>query len=227
MEYKEVFEDADVLLIAQSMKKERSADKRIDSNRSDLLEKMQKKTLSLVIRNSMQIHNLLEATKKLSEDVTTSHAVQEKKLILMLREKYHKKQENNQRSNETVITMAQTTNTISERLQDSETALINSMAQFGVLNLELDEAFGYAEIPAAKDNDKVKMEKWFESEKATKKGHGGQSKLPVLFELCRYDNEFKKIISLSTIFENLQITRIVPILSMFCYILTLITKFQD
>ena len=154
---------------------------------------MQKKTLSLVMRNSMQIHNLLEATKKLLEDVTTSYDLQEKKLILMPREKYDKKQENNQRSNETVITMVQTRNTISERLQDSETTLINSMAQFGVLNLELDQAFDYAEIPAAKDNDKVKMENRFEYEKATNIGHGGKSKLQFYLSCADMITNSKKL----------------------------------
>ena len=81
------------------------------------------------------------------------------------------------------------------------------MAKFEALNLELDEAFDYAEIPAAKDYDESKIESRFEYEKATDIGHGGQSKLPVLFELCRYDNEFQKNISLTAIFENLQIAR--------------------
>ena len=209
-EYKEVFEDAVILLIAQSVKKKRLANYNpIDSNRFDLLEKMQKKTLSLVMRNSIQIHNLLEVTKKHLEDVTNRHELQEKKNIGLQQQKYGQqvKQENNQRNYETFITTAQTTNSISERPQDSKTDLISSMAKFEALNLELDEAFDYAEIPAAKDYDESKIESRFEYEKATDIGHGGQSKLPVLFELCRYDNEFQKNISLTAIFENLQIAR--------------------
>ena len=209
-EYKEVFEDAVVLLITQSMKKKRLANYNpIDSNRFDLLEKMQKKTLSLVMRNSIQIHKVLEVTKKLLEDVTTRHELQEKKNMGLQQQKYGQqvKQENNQRNNETVITTAQTTNSISERPQDSEKDLIDSMAQFQALNLELDEAFDYADIPAAKYDDESKIENRFEYDKATDIGHGGQSKLPILFELCRYDNEFQKIISLTAIFENLRIAR--------------------
>ena len=209
-EYKEVFEDAVILLIAQSMKKERWASNNfIDSNRFDLLE-MQRKTLSLVMRNSIQIHNLLEVTKNLLEDVITTYELQEQENMELEQEKYEqqvKQEENNQKNNETVIATTQTTNSISERPQDSEAALIKSMAQPRVLNLELDEAFDYAEIPPANDSDEGKIENRFIFEKATHIGHGGGSKLPVLFELCKYDNEFEKIISLTAVFENLQIRR--------------------
>ena len=206
-EYKEVFEDAVILLIAQSMKKKRSAGNNlIDSNRFDLLEKMQKKTLSVVLRNSIQIHNLLEVTKKLLQDVATRYDLQEKENMGLLYG-LQIKQENNQRDNESAISKAQTTNSISVRSQDSETGLTNSMAQFGALNLELDEAFDYGEIPVAKDGDESRIENRFQYEEATHIGHGVESKLPVLFELCRYDNDFQKIISLTAIFENLQIAK--------------------
>ena len=58
IEYKKTFQDAVILLIAQSMKKERRANDNLsDSNRFDLLENMQRKTLKIVMRNSLQIHN--------------------------------------------------------------------------------------------------------------------------------------------------------------------------
>ena len=208
-EYKEVFEDAVILLISQSMKKKRWANNEIiDSNRFDLLEKMQEKTLSLVMRNSMQIYNLLEVTKKLLQDVTTRYEMQERKNMDLEPEKYEQqiKQENNQKNNKTAITTAQTTNSVSRRLQDSETGLISPIAQFGASNLELDEAFDYAEIPTAKNGDECKIENRFKYEKATQIGHKGESKLPVLYELCSYHNEFQKIFSLTAIFENLQIS---------------------
>ena len=210
-DYKKVFEDAVILLIAQSMKKERWVRKNsIDSNRFDLLEKMQKKKLSLVMRNSTQIHNLREVTEKILEDVRTRYELQEKENVDWQQQRYGQqvKEENNQKNNETVITNTQTSNSISEIPQDSEIDLISSMAQFGALNIELDEAFDYAEIPAAKDDDETKIENRFEYEKAAHIGHGGQSKLPVLFELCRCDSEFQKIISLTAIFEDMQITKI-------------------
>ena len=208
-EYKEVFEDAVILLIAQSMKKKRWVRSNfIDSNRFDLLETMQKKTLSLVMRNSMQIHNLLEATQKLLKDVVTTYKLQEEENMDLEQQKYGQqiKQEND-RKNKTVITTAQTTNSISERSQDLEPDLESSMPQFRALNLDLDETFDYAEIQTAKDGDEDKIESKFEYEIATGIGHKGENKLPVLFELPRYDNEFQKIISLTTIFENLQISR--------------------
>ena len=90
-EYKDVFKDAVILLIAQSMKKERWAgNKIIDSNRFVLLEKMPEKRLSLVMRNSMQIHNLLEVTKRFLQDVTTRYELQERKNMDLEQDKYGK-----------------------------------------------------------------------------------------------------------------------------------------
>ena len=209
-EYKKVFQDAVILLIAQAMKKERWANNNsIESNRFDLLEQMQKKTLTLVMRNSIQIHNLLEVTKELLEDVITRYQLQEKKKMDSQQQKYGQqtKQENNASNDENGIAKSQTTKSVSERLQDSETAVKRSTAQFWASNLELDEAFDYAGIPTANDGDEGKIENMFKYEKAKHMGHGGESKLPVLFELCSCDNEFQKVISLTAIFENLQITR--------------------
>ena len=88
IEYKKAFQDAVILLIAQSMKKERRANGNLsDSNRFDLLENMQSKTLKIVMRNSMQIHNLLEVTKKVLENVATRYELQGKKKINLQLEK--------------------------------------------------------------------------------------------------------------------------------------------
>ena len=106
-EYKDVFKDAVILLIAQSMKKERwASNKIIDSNRFGLLEKMPEKRLSFVMRNSMQIHNLLEVTKRFLQDVTTRYELQERKNMDLEQDKYGQqvKQESNQKNKETVIT---------------------------------------------------------------------------------------------------------------------------
>ena len=209
-EYKDVFKDAVILLIAQSMKKERwASNKIIDSNRFGLLEKMPEKRLSFVMRNSMQIHNFLEVTKKFLQDVTTRYELQERKNMDLEQDKYGKqvKQESNQKNKETVITTKEISDFIIERPQDSETGLISSTAQVQPSNLELDEALDYAEIPTAKNGDEAKIENRFKYEQAKHIGHKGESKLPVLYELCGYDNNFQKIISLTTVFENLQITR--------------------
>ena len=78
-EYKKIFQDAVVLLISQSMKKKRWTNgDNIDGNRFDLLEQMEKKTLSLVMRKSIQIHNLPEVTKKVLQSVTTRYKLEKK-----------------------------------------------------------------------------------------------------------------------------------------------------
>ena len=79
------------------------------------------------------------------------------------------------------------------------------MKRFGTFDLELDEAFDYAGVPTANHGDGSKIENRFQYEEAKDIGHGVKSQLPVLFELCSYDNEFQKILSLGAVFENLQI----------------------
>ena len=190
MEYKKIFQDTVILLIAQSMKKERWANnKSIDTNRFDLLEQMQRKRLCLVMRNSIQIYNLLEVTKKILESIATRYDLQEKK-------------KSNTNNNEKGMPRERSAKSFSNRIEFSETAMKSSKSQFGASDLELDEAFDYAGTPTA---DNGEIENRFKYEEATNIGHGGESKLPVLFELYRYDKEFDKILSLAAVFENLQL----------------------
>ena len=59
------------------MKKERRTDDdSSDSNRFDLLKQMKRKTLTLVMRNSIQIHNLIELNKNFLENVATTYELQ-------------------------------------------------------------------------------------------------------------------------------------------------------
>ena len=207
-EYRKIFQDAVILIIAQSMKKERrTKDNSIDSNRFDLLEQIKRKTLTLVMRNSIQIHNLLEVTKEFLENVATRYELQEKPKIHLKQNNYghQTKQENNSNKNEEGTATQQSSKSAVERFKDSETTLAGSAAQFGASYLELDEAFDYAGTPTANDDYGSKIENRFKYEKATHIGHGAESKLPVMFQLYEYENKFQKIVSLAAIFENMQI----------------------
>ena len=208
IEYKKTFQDAVILLIAQSMKKERRANDNLsDSNRFDLLENMQRKTLKIVMRNSLQIHNLLEITKEVLENVATKYDLQGKKKINLQQEKNEQqaKQENDTNKYKEITAMQQSTKPVLGRIKDTETTLESSMAQFGAFNLELDEAFDFAGVPQATDGDESKIENRFKYEKAAHLGHRVESKLPAVFEICSYDNEFQKILSLAAVFKNLNI----------------------
>ena len=208
--YRKIFQDAVILIIAQSMKKERrTKDNSIDSNRFDLLEQIKRKTLTLVMRNSIQIHNLLEVTKEFLENVATRYELQEKPKIHLKQNTYghQTKQENNSNKNKEGTATQQSSKSAVERFKDSETTLTGSVAQFGASYLELDEAFDYAGTPTANDNYGSKIENRFKYEKAKHIGHGAESKLPVVFQLYKYENKFQKIVSLAAIFENMQIAR--------------------
>ena len=190
------------------MKKERRTDDdSSDSNRFDLLKQMKRKTLTLVMRNSIQIHNLLQVTKKFLENVATTYELQEKPKIHLKQKNYghQTKQENNSNKNEERTATQQSPKSFVGTFKDSETTLKNSVAQLGASYLELDEAFHYAGIPTADEDGGSKIENRFKYEKATHIGHGAESKLPVVFQLYQYENKFQKIISLAAIFENIQI----------------------
>ena len=208
IEYKKTFQDAVILLIAQSMKKERRANDNLsDSNRFDLLENMKRKTLKIVMRNSMEIHNLLEVTKELLENVATRYELQGKKKENLQQENNENqtKQEKDRNKNKESTAMQQSTKPVLGRLKDSETTLESSLAQFGAFNLELDEAFDFAQVPQAADDNESQIENSFKYEKAAHVGHRVESALPIVFELCSYDNEFQKILSLAAVFKNLNI----------------------
>ena len=211
IEYKKTFQDAVILLIAQSMKKERRANDNLsDSNRFDLLENMKRKTLKIVMRNSMQIHNLLEVTKEFLENVATRYELQvkEKENLQQENNENQTKQEKDTNKNKESTAMQQSTKPVLGRLKDSETTLESSLAEFGAFNLELDEAFDFARVPQAADDNESQIENSFKYEKAAHVGHRVESALPIVFELCSYDNEFQKILSLAAVFKNLNIDSI-------------------
>ena len=208
IEYKKIFQDAIILLISQSMKKEwLTNDNSIDGNRFDLLEQIEKKTLTLVMTNSIQIHNLLEVTKKVLESVTTRYKLEEKERTYFLegKNKQRTKQENDTNKSEKVMVTEQSKISVSESLEDSAIALKSSIPQFTTSYLELDEAFDYAGTPEAHDTDESKIENKFKYQEATCIGHGGESKLSILFEIDHYDNAFQKALSLAAVFEKTNI----------------------
>ena len=168
----------------------------IDSNRFDLLEYMPRKKLTLVMRNSIQVHDLLEVTKKVLKSVETSHKLQEK-----IRKDVQEEEEYAQNNEDT---------NKSEEVKIIKTETLEETMQFVGSNLELDEALNYAKDLEAHETVGTvgsSITSRFEYEEATDIGHRGESKLPVLFEICDYDNTFQKTFSLTAVFESLQLRR--------------------
>ena len=140
---------------------------------------MKKKTLAIVMRSSIQIHNLLEVTKERLENMATRYKLQEKPKVHL--------------------------ETITKTLWPSNRAMKRCAAQFTAFYLELDEAFDYVGIPTANDGKGVKIENRFKYQKPMHIGHGAESKLPVVFQLCQYKSKLQKIISLAAIFEKMEL----------------------
>ena len=189
-DYKEIFQDAVILLIAQSMKKERrTKDNFADSNRFDLLEQMKTKTLTLVMRNSIQIHNLLEVTKEFLKNVRTRYELQEKSIFDFLLEKY---EENNTKKQKKSRVTQQFTKSALGRLKDSETTLKSNVAQFAASDFELGEAIDYAGIQTTNDDDGSKMKNRFEYEQVKHIGYGLKKKIKTDLEQEKYDYQTKQ-----------------------------------
>ena len=132
-----------------------------DSNRFDLLEYMKRKTLTLVMRNSIQVYDLFEITKKTLESVATRHNLQEKKRKDVQEEKYSQNDEekNKNKSEEVTIT------------KKSVTEILGDSAQFSGSNLELDEGLDYTKAPEAHEADKSNITSRFEYKEAADIGH--------------------------------------------------------
>lgn len=187
--YSEVFNDAAIILVPQSMKKERKMNNLlIDCNRFDILgERMKRKKLTLVMRNSVKIFNLLQATQEFLKGVKT---------IYKLPEEQNDDPENDHVPRKKSIAHEEPGKPPATTMLDNAGA--SSTENGGVpksprnSSFEYDEAIAYSQLPpAVKADDGSKLE----------------SNLPKLFQLHSYEDEFQKILTLAVIFEALNIAK--------------------
>ena len=203
--YAKVFEDAVIMLVAQSMKKERKKSNiPVDSNRFDLLaEKMKRKELTLGMRNSVEIFNLLQATQEFLKDKKTSYQLPEEK-----NDEQQKNTENDTDTKEKSITEKQLVNPGSSTPHDPGTSSKSSRApeKSGQDGFEVDEVINHLKLhPAAETDDGITLESTFKYGRAKDIGHKISCKLPKMFELSHYEDEFQKTLALAVIFETLNI----------------------
>ena len=211
--FKEEIPDAFVLLAVQPMEKERTVnDISHGRNRFDLLETMEKEQLTLVMRNSVEISNLVRVTQGFLQEEPTIFQYQREKKQAM------------DQGKEREISVPKTSITP----PSSDKAIIDNQLEAGIDKqpplklpaldpsekqekffsgkLTVDEAFGFAGIPRGNDKDKNKIVNWFTYQPSKGTGHKIHVKLPGLLEVTFDATEFQKVLSLKVAFEKLNIS---------------------
>ena len=196
--------NAVILLIIQSMEKERiTNDVPEAKNKFDLLETMETEELTLVMRNSVEINNLVRVTEIYLEGEPTIY-------------QYHEIEQNTDRTKKkeklgakpkvaTSVAASIEENSINgpdEGMQANSSRHLENqkLPAFGI-----DEAFGLAQIPRGRNEDKNKIVNRFKYKASKNTGHYIRIEYPKLFEVSVGINEFQKILSLKVIFQRLNI----------------------
>ena len=214
---KDIFRDAFVLLIAQSMQKERSTTNIPQAkNKFDSLKTMKIEELTLVLRNSIEINNLVRATENFLEGQTTVYQqpgdANSGGNLTTPRTDVTKTNEKNSNRNQIKDKQSNVSNPYANqtnRARANPSLKINSgIAKLGnriAGKLGLDEAFGFAETLRGNYVIKNEIVNRFTYETAEDMGHKISSEKPKLFEVCDNQTEFLKLSSLRVIFQNLNV----------------------
>ena len=183
------------------MAKERTAnDISQGRNRFDLLETMEREELTFVMRNSVEISNLVRVTQGFLQREPTIFRYQREKKQAINQDKGRersvlklKTSVISSNSNKTIIDK-QLAGSIDKQPSLKVPALDPSEKQEKVFvgKLAVDEAFGFAGIPRGNDKDKNKIVNRFTYKPSKGTGHKIHVKLPELLELTFDTKEFKK-----------------------------------
>ena len=218
--FKEEIQDAFVLLAVQPMEKERTANNILQRrNRFDLLETMEKEELTLVMRNSVEISNLVRVTQSFLQEEPTIFRYQEekkqatnqikgrKKSVLKVMASRLKASIMPSKSSKPIIDKQPSASIdkkpvlkkpVLDPSEKKEKAFVGLLA--------VDEAFEFAEIPRGNDDDKNKIVNRFTYKPSKGTGHKIHVKLPELLEVTFDATEFQKTLSLKVVFDKLNIS---------------------
>ena len=207
------FRDAFVFIISQPMEKDREVNKakkaeKEEKNMFHLLKTMKQVELTLVMRNPIEISNLIWVTQNfLQEQRTIYQHLRQKEppknsIIMNDRNIEEKKsvQESNQHPPSSSVQFTKSDNNIDDA--------VNVQEQRSVLKIGLDEAFGLAKFPRGSNVDVNKIVNSFTYIASEDTGHFIKTCNPKIFELAGdniQDNSFEKLLTLSFVFRKLNI----------------------
>ena len=193
-----------ILLIIQSMEKERiTNDVRELKNRFDLLETMETVELTLVMRNSVEINNLVRVTEVYLEGEPTIYRYHE---IEQNTERIKKKEKLGAKPKVSAsVASSIDGNAINGPDKDMQADLARDLENQKQSTMGIDEAFGVARIPRGSNEDKNKIVSNFKYNASKNTGHYIRIEYPKLFEVSVDMNDFQKILSLKVIIQKLNI----------------------
>ena len=228
--FEEKFQNAVVFLLPQSMEKERNSnayeklvmDK--ERNRFDLLHNFDRVELKLVMRNSIEINNLIWVTQNFLKEQETifRHPREENTSKASTKRNEYVKQpvlsDNNSKAKEAIgdvqnsvdKSINKATEVVADKknLADKTRSKQKNQGDRTIGNIGLDEAFGLAEIPRASKNDVNRIVNRFRYIPSAGIGHNVNSCYPKLIEV-NYSNvenyAFEKFWALIRTFEELKI----------------------
>ena len=214
--FKRELRDSFVFLIPQSMEKDREVNtsekkKREEKNMFHLLETMEKMELNLVMRNPIEISNLIWVTQNFLKDQQTIYRSQrEKKPPIELTTL----NENNTKQKQSGFEQkASTSNTALEKQfsesDDKVAAEVKSLGQRLVLKFGLDEAFDLANLARGSNVDVDKIVNSFKYIASDGTGHFINSCYPEVFEVTGDNTQgysLKNLFALNFAFRKLNIT---------------------
>ena len=234
--FEENFQNSVVFLLPQSMEKERNSNiheksAKEEKNRFDLLHNFNRVQLNLVMRNSIEINNLIWVTQNfLKEQETMFQHPREENTSKASRKRRHSREENTSKAStkrnklsglvsppstskakEAVV--AEVTEEVTEDTREKislgdEPSSDLKIQDRAVGNIGLDEAFGFAEIPRANKDHPNKIVNRFRYIPSKGIGHNVKSQCPKLFEMDYVNTEkqsFENFCALTSTFEYLKI----------------------
>ena len=180
----ESLKDAFIMLIVQPIEKERTLNNiQRKTNMFHLLKTMKTHHLTLVMRNSKEIHQLVAATQN----------------ILREEETVFIHEDDNKADREEETSQIKDSKKAREETQEVSEYPLN---EYSILGLDEAQAITGSLVKVSNDGNKIVTK--FTYAAANETGHKISSKRPTLFEL-EERSEFQKILSLIAIFEKLDI----------------------
>ena len=194
----ELLKEALIMLIVQPIEKERTLNNiQRKGNMFHLLKTMKTHQLTLVMRNSVEIHKLVAVTKKILSEEKTVYIHQDNNKAYIEGENTQVKSVENAAKRSAVVSKKSLNELIATQ-KDQQVYLEEK------LKMGIDEAQAITGSPAEIGNGENKTVSKFRYAAADEIGHKISFKRPALFELedrC----EFRKVLSLIAIFEKLDI----------------------
>ena len=207
------FRDAFVFLISQPMEKDREVNgaektEKEEKNMFHLLKTMKQVELNLVMRNPVEISNLIWVTENfLQEQQTVYQHLRKKeppKNLTILNQRNIEERESGQELNQQPPSSSVQFTKSDNKIDD----VVNVQEQRSVLKIGLDEAFGLAKFPRGSNVDVNKIVNSFTYIASEDTGHFIKTCNPKLFELTGdniQDYSFEKLLTLNFVFRKLNI----------------------